>query len=246
MLEYLVTSKVRRLLLMLLWAESKRGSAAELAELAGTPLSATQAELKAMRRAQLVVVAHEDGRDVYAANTKHPEASVLRALASADHNVPEATSADDEIVRRSLVALGAPLRGVSGLSVPQSDRMSVLVRGVRLARRDAVVARVLPLCFWYERDTLDVRQLAEVAVRAEDKHAVGFFMELAGELGGDRRLGGLAEALRDGRMKAVRDFFDGAKRREVVRDFPLAAKWGFQMNMDFESFRTLFRKFVSP
>ena len=242
MLQYLVTSKVRRRLLMLLWGETRRGSAAELAELANAPFGATHAELKAMLHTGLAVVVHEDGKDVYAANSRHPEADALRALARPEQ--PQLSSRDDEEVRRGLVALGAPLRGVAPLSVSSDQQLAMLVRGARLARTDSVVARSLPLCFWKLRNALDMDVLRELALRAEDRHVVGFFVELAGELGGDRRLGGLAEQLRDGRMKAVREFFVGTKSKDLAREFPLAAKWGFRMNMDFESFRSLFRKFV--
>ena len=242
-LDYLVTSKVRRRLLLLLWAENKRGSVAELAELAGVAFASAHTELKAMQRVQFVSTSHEDGKEVFAANSAYPEAALLRALV-ADRPVAPVNAAD-ELLKESLVALGAPLRGVRSREVPESEQMSVLVRGSALARRDAVVARCTPLCFWKRRATIDMKALGELAVTAEDKHTVGFFLELAGELGGDRRLGGLAETLRDGRMTAVRDFFMTSARREVFRDFPLAAKWGFRMNMDLEAFRSLFAKFVT-
>jgi len=120
-----------------------------------------------------------------------------------------------------------------------------LVRGASLARRDPVVARSLPLCFWRLRESLDLKALAALATRAEDKHTLGFFLELTGELGGDRRLVGLSESLRDHRMTSVRDFFQAPfAHGGVVRDFSLAAKWGFRMNMDLNSFRSLFEKFV--
>lgn len=244
MLEYLVKSKVRRRLLLLLWAENQRGSVAELADRAGVSFASAHDELKAMRRARVVLSEHQSGKEVYAANVDHPEAHVLRALVTADCSPPATTTPDDEALKQKLVALGAPLRGVARLDVPASEQMSVLARGAALARRDPIVARSLPLCFWRLRESLESRTLAALAVRPEDKHALGFFLELTGELGGDRRLVGLAESLRDRRMTQVRDFFElSPTRREVFRDFPLANKWGFRMNMDIDSFRTLFEKF---
>lgn len=243
MLEYLVTSKVRRRLLLLLWAEQKRGTAGELAELAGVAFGAVHGELKAMHRAHLVTSTFTAGKEVYAANFAHPKADALRELVVAEPaELPPGEDADD--VRRALVYLGAPLRGVEPESVAASDVMQILARGALLARRDAVVARALPLCFWRSRESLDVRALSASAPRAEDKHAVGFFVELAGVLGGDRRLVGLAESFRDRRVSSLREFFlqRGAKR--VHRSFPLAERWGFQMNMDLESFQALFEKFA--
>jgi hypothetical protein len=241
-LEYLVTSKVRRRLLVLLWAQKKRGSITELAELASVAFAGAHGELKAMQRVELVVTERESNKEVFAANFEHPKADALRSLVAAD--VQSSTSDDDQVLKQSLVALGAPLRGVRPREVAASARMQTLVRGVELARRDAVVARSLSLCFWKLRDALDLRALAELTPRAEDKHALGFFLELTGELGGDRRLVGLAESLRDRRMTSVRDFFRSSTR-DVSRNFALAAKWGFRMNMDLDSFRSLFDKFVT-
>ena len=75
MLQYLVTSKVRRRLLSLLWGEKKRGSVSELADMAGGAFAGAHTELKAMKRAQLVVSRQEGGKEVYSANLDHPEAT---------------------------------------------------------------------------------------------------------------------------------------------------------------------------
>jgi len=131
---------------------------------------------------------------------------------------------------------------VAPMSVATSDAVPVLVAGCALARRDAAVARTLPLCFWRQRDRLDARALSSLAITPEEKHAVAFFLALTAELGGDRRLLGLAEGLRDQRLTQRRPFFFG--RASAPRDFPLAATWGFDMNMDLDSFRTLFAKFA--
>jgi hypothetical protein len=185
----------------------------------------------------------ERGREVFAANVKHPQAELLRALVAGDTHQTTASAEEDEPLRRRLVALGAPLRGLDSLTVEPSEQMSTLVEGVRLARRDPVVARSLPLCFWRLRDALDMKALAALAFRPEDRHALGFMLELTGELGKDRRLVGLAEGLRDRRITLQRDFFQMFRRDAVIRDFPIAAKWGFRMNMDIDSFRALFDKF---
>lgn len=246
-MQYLVTSKVRRRLLVLLWGERKSGSVAALAGLADVAFAGAHAELKAMQRIQLVVSQREGGREVFSANANHPEAEPLRALVAADARQVLPQAPEDQVLKRKLVALGAPLRGVEPLAIEPTEQMPTLVRGLTLARRDAVVARSLPLCFWRLRETLDVKVLAGLTPRAEDRHALGFLLELTGELGGDRRLVGLAESLRDRRMTSQRDFFQLSppRREAVVRDFPTAAKWGFRMNMDLDSFRALFDKFVT-
>jgi hypothetical protein len=246
-LQFLITSKVRRRLLALLWGEAQTGSAAELAALAGVAFAGAHGELKAMQRAQLAVSRKERGQEVFAANFDHPEAAPLRALVASAARLTVPNTVQDPIVRGQLVALGAPLRGVEPIAVAPADQMSVLLAGVQLARRDAVVARSLPLCVWHLREQLDMKRLAGLAFRAEDRHALGFMIELAGELGGDRRLAGLADRLRDRRITLPRDFFQRPAPRApgVDRDFPLAAKWLFRMNTDLEAFRTLFDKFVT-
>lgn len=244
MLEYLVPSKVRRRLLLLLWGDKARGSVSELAARADVAFAGAHAELRAMQSAQLVRSEHDGRKEVFEANFDHPEAAALRALVAAQTSLDEIPAAEnDERVRAGLVALGAPLRGVAATNVSVAERMSVLAQGVELARRDPTVARTLPLCFWRLRDQLDAKELESAMNRAEDKHALAFFLELTSELGGDRRLLGLAENLRDKRLTSVRDFFQLGSRERSVRAFPLAEKWGFKMNMALDSFQSLFDKF---
>jgi hypothetical protein len=244
MLQFLVTSKVRRRLLVLLWSEKKSGSVAELAELAGVSFASTHAELKAMHRLQLVRSERVGGKEVFSADPNHPNAELLSRLAEADVPLRSVPSSEDEGLKQKLASLGAPLRGVKPVPVAPSDLMDTLVHGTELARRDAVVARSLPLCVWKNRDHLDGKALQKLTASAEQKHALAFFLELAGELGGDRRLAGLAEGLRDQRLTQARPFFNTMSAGSA-RDFPMAAKWGFLINAELDSFRALFDKFVT-
>lgn len=246
-LKYLVASKARRRLLLLLWREQARGSVSELAERADVAFATAHAELRAMQHAGLVTTEHDGRKEVFRANASHPAATALLALLAADAAAPDpANAADDDELRSQLVALGAPLRRVAAHAVSASDRMAVLANGATLARRDPVVARALPLCVWNLRDDLDLKELVALSPRVEEKHTLGFFLDLTSELGGDRRLTGLAESLRDRRVTSVREFFHGTHARpDAARDFPLARKWGFRMNMDLASFRSLFDKFVT-
>lgn len=249
MLEFLVRSKARRRLLTLLWDEGARGSVSALAEEAGLAFATAHSELKEMHHFGLVRVEREGATDVYAANDEHPEADLLRSLlrSRGAPAAPEPTERD-ETVKRWLKGLGVPLR----VAQPRGSLpglAEVLVEGARLARKDPTVARALPVGFWLNRDELQVTDLLEHAKRPEEKHAVGFFLELAGTLGGDRRLVGLAESFRDKRLTAERDFFllpPTTTRRKLaeMRTPELARRWGFTMNLDYEAFRSLFDKFV--
>lgn len=247
MLQFLVRSKARRRLLTLLWVEKARGSVSELAEEAGLGFATAHAELKQMRQYGLARLERDGRRDVYVANFAHPEGDVLEALlrgSSATEGSPES----DEDVKGWLKALGVPLR-VPDATAPAPSLSDVLVEGVRLARKDPTVARALPLGLWSHRDELDVSELLERVRRPEEKHAFGFFLELTGHLGGDRRLVGLAEMFKDKRLTAEREFFllpPTRSRRKLsdARTPEIARRWGFRMNMDYEAFESLFRKFV--
>ena len=243
MLQFLVTSKARRRLLVLLWGEKKRGSVTELAELADVSFASAHAELREMQRLQLVRVVR-DGKEVFSANLEHPQADFLAQLASSEApTLPQSTERDEEL-KKKLVGLGAPLRGVRASRTAPADVLQTLFDSMGLARRDAVVARCLPVCFWKQRDRLDAKALHNMSATAEDKHAFGFFLDVTSELGGDRRLSGVAEALRDHRLTQLRPFFYSTTSPKAAREFPLAKKWGFSMNMDPGSFRALFEKFV--
>lgn len=244
MLQYLVKSKTRRRLLSLLWGEKVSGSVGELAEQAGVAFASAHAELKAMQNAGLVESRQEGGREVFRANLARPEAALLQGLVASDAGRPVASAVGDEALKRKLKALGAPLRGVSPLAVAPEGQLETLVQAVGLARRDPVVARSLPLCFWKLRDSLTPRVLTELRLRVEDKHALGFFLDLTSQLGGDPRLSVLAEMLHDRRVKTPREFFQNMRRPDSAPAFPLAAKWGFLMTMDLDSFRNLFNKFA--
>jgi hypothetical protein len=249
MLEFLVRSKARRRLLTLLWGEGARGTVSALAEEAGLAFASAHSELKEMHRFGLVRVEREGATDVYAANGEHPEADLLRALLrSGGAAAPPTPTELDETVKRWLKGLGVPLR-VPNPRDPLPGLAEVLVEGVRLARKDPTVARALPVGFWLNREDLQVPDLLAYAKRAEEKHALGFFLELTGTLGGDRRLVGLAESFRDKRMSAERDFFllpPTASRRRLseMRTPEVARRWGFTINLDCEAFRSLFEKFV--
>ncbi len=244
MLEYLVTSKVRRRLLLLLWGEGERGTASELAGRIDAAFASTHSELKAMERALLIVAKREDGRDVYAANFDHPEAATLRRLVEAGRG-PTALvrSREDDGVRAELKALGAPLGGVEEAS-SVSRPVEVLMKGVRLARRDPVVAKSLPVCFWRQRGAVDEQSLLELVARPEEKHALAFFLAVTAYLAKDRSFAAVAEKLRDHRVRSTRPFFLQTSRHDSGVRFPLAARWGFTMNVSLESFRSHFEKFV--
>ncbi len=247
MLQYLVRAKARRRLLSLLWGEGRRGSATELAEAAGVGFASAYRELHAMRRYDLARSEQEDGVEVFSANERHPLADVLRRLATDAGRVGPPRDEAAEELRGRLRGLGVPLTGPA-VDVADEDVASTLVEGVKLARKDAVLARALPLGFWHQRDRLEGTAVAEAARRAGAKQAVGFYLDLTSELSGDPRFKAWSRDLGDRRVRTTQDFFElpptsVSRGRRNDPKLGSARRWRYRMNMDLESFRSHFEKF---
>ena len=155
---------------------------------------------------------------------------------------------DDE-VRAWLAAAGAPLGSARPKNHPR-DLEEALAEALVLSHRDATVARVLPLVLWRQRARLDLDRLVGQASRRDERSALGYFLELAGRLGGDPALVQAARRLRDRRRTKARPFFAGplgpraaaAARRNSPKE---ALRWGYVMNMGVDSFRAMFEKFAT-
>ena len=204
-------------------------------------------ELEAMR-AEGLASSERVGRTlVYRANGKHRQAALVRRLLEERTAAGTQASARAEQVRGWLALAGAPLL----VSQPVSDRgprlEKVLAKALTLSHDDATVARALPLVFWAQRDRLDYDRLVREATRMNERHTLGFFLELTGLLAGDGRFVTLAGRLRDRRRSRVRLFFArphgrlalAAARRKTPR---LARRWGYLMNMGLDSFASAFAK----
>lgn len=249
MLQFFVTAPARRRLFQLVWAEDGRGTAAELAEATGVGFASAYRELKAMVRYDLAVSTREEGRDVYRANLDHPEHEVLRRLATSKPLSRAPDDAQARQVRRALRDLGAPLAGEGVAHATSESVESTLVGGVKLARRDPTVARVLPVAFWKQRDRVDPERLAQAVREKGERQATGFVLALTSKLSGDRRFARWSPAFRDHRVTALGDFFELPSSRTesalAARRTPaLARSWGFRMNMDLESFASTFDRFA--
>lgn len=248
LLSYLVTSRARRQLLQLLWADGAEGSVSDLARRAGVSFAAAHRELEAMRAGGLARSERTGAALVYRRNPGYRQAGLVRRLlregAAGTAPLPVV---DGERARGWLAAAGAPLL----VSRPVADRLPrlevVLAEGLTLSHEDASVARVLPLVFWRHRNRLDPDALVDNATRRNERQALGFYLELTGHLGGDPRWDSLAQRLRDRRRTRAQPFFARSQGRMALalarrRTPALARRWGFLMNMDLESFASAFRK----
>ena len=188
---------------------------------------------------------------MYRAESDHPQARLLRDLTKAPAQArTEARTNHDDEVRAWLAAAGAPL-GSPRPKGPPPDLEEALAEALVLSHQDATVARVLPLVLWRQRDGLDLDRLVREASHRDERAALGYFLELAGQLGGDPALVKAARRLHDRRRTKARPFFSGplgphaaaAARRNTPKE---ALRWGYVMNMGLDSFRAMFEKFARP
>jgi hypothetical protein len=248
-LDYLVKGRARRELFRLLWGQDATGSISDLSRRAKVTFSAAHRELEAMRAAGLARAERTSAELVYRAETDHPQTRLLRQLAKASGQVrTDRRTNHDHEVRAALATVGAPL-GSPRTKAPPPDLEEALANALVLSHRDPTVARVLPLVLWRQRDRLDLHRLVAQASRRDERSALGYFLELAGQLGDVPVLVQAARGLRDRRRTKTRQFFAGPfgphatalARRNTPKE---ALRWGFVMNMPLDSFRTLFEKFA--
>jgi hypothetical protein len=256
MLEYLVTSRTRRRLLLSLWRDGERGSASYLSRCSGTTFANAYSELKAMSRAGLARTTREGGKEIYEANRSHAAASALAALVAAAEEEGMLSLADlskektDQDTRLWLRDLGAPLLVEGDASREPRSTEQAIAAGIELAHRDAAVARALPVCLWRWRDRLDEVRLEEEASLLREKHALGFFFALTAALCKDAGMKARAERFRDRRVRKPRDFFTAsgsgyASKLAEGRTPNIARRWHYRMNMNMDAFKSLFLKHLS-
>jgi hypothetical protein len=246
LLSYLVTSRARRRLLRLVWMDGAVGGVSDLARQAGVSFASAHRELAAMRAEGLARAERAGAELVYRAHPGYRQAGLVRRLLREEGSAPRSL-ADGDRVRGWLAAAGAPLlalRRPAGRVPPLEE---VLAEGLAASHQDATVARVLPIVLWRHRDRLDHERLVDAATRRNERQALGFFLELTGLLGGDRRMASLSERLRDRRRTRLRPYFARAHGRMALalarrRTPALARRWGYLMNMDLDGFAQAFGK----
>jgi hypothetical protein len=248
LLSYLVTSRTRRELLLLLWRDRCEGSVSALARRARVSFAAAYRELGAMRTAGLARSRREGVATVYQAKPDSPHATILRRLLDEGAvAVPRRVSPEAAVARTWLYAAGSPRPGTAPPGEPPLALELVLAEGLALSHGDAALARRLPLVLWRHRETLDHGRLVREAARRNERQALGFFLELAATLGGDPALAARARRLQDARRVRTRPFFTRVRGPVATalaarRTPELARRWGFVLNMDLESFAAAFRE----
>jgi hypothetical protein len=163
----------------------------------------------------------------------------------------ENTPSVPDLVKAWLAHIGAPLYGstaVMAADVPRPER--VLAEALPLARREAAVARALPVALYRTRKRLDFDLLRRMARERGQGRTLGFFLDLSAELSGDWALAREARPLAaEARFrKRASQFFKvlsaTERRLAELKTPPTARRWGFRMNMSADSFASMFSKAV--
>jgi hypothetical protein len=206
--------------------------------------------LEALARGGVAVADDRGGRKLYAANVAHPLAPALSQLLEGSRRLPRAarpTPDSTEVTRRKLAFLGAPLVVDPEPLGPDESPEDVLLEACRVAHLEASVARVLPYVFARLASRLNLDTLRQRAKAVDLKHTVGFMLDLAGQLGGNRELRQESVRFLDRRLSRNRPFFVGETRRSRAvaekRSPDLARRWGWRMNMGLDAFASVFEKF---
>jgi len=247
MLDYLVTSRTRRALLELLWRDGVSGTATDLADKSGVAFAGAYKELKSMVEFKLAEVEWRRGGKVYSANRNHPMASLLRSLVKQSKTKKSRHSEESEKLRGNLAFLGLPVNARKVAPEPDVTMEALLADAADLAQVDASVARSLPVLFGKFGDSLDFDDLKHESWKRGNKHRVGFFLDLAGELFSNERLTEASKNFMDQRYTVPKQFFANQSKlsQELaeMRTPSLAKKWGWRMNMGLDVFESTFEKF---
>lgn len=250
LMSYLVTSETRRKLLRLLWVDHVEASGYQLAQLAGAAYSAVHAELQAMTKEGLVHSRTKGRARLFRKNDQYRQRNALTLLLgvpAARDSLPQPGESD---IRLNLVKHGAPL-AVQGATRLDLSLEETLVYSLRLARRDATVARVLPLVFARNKDNWHMARLEFLARKHEVLPVLGFFLDLTALLSKSRKLRTQARRLKDHRRKRMENFFVDRRFSKFElelnrRNTPTVARsWRFLLNMGVDSFQDLYDKHIS-
>jgi hypothetical protein len=134
---------------------------------------------------------------------------------------------------------------LSGRAAPDLERLDV--EALALCRRDPSLARALPVLLWRRRGDLDMAKLRRLAGGRGRERTLGFFLDVAARLSGDRRLRSAATALRPSSPFPTANFFANRQgrlaRALAEQNTPAVARsWGYRMNMGMDAFESMFAK----
>jgi hypothetical protein len=160
---------------------------------------------------------------------------------------PDSTKTHADEVHAWLSFYGAPLYGATAVepqAVPQLE--TVLAEALKLSHKDATLARALPVALWKNRRRLAMEPLRREAERSNQRRTLGFFLDLTAQLSGEDAFKREASRLHAKSRLTTAQFFQPTTKRErqlaEIKTPEVARRWGFRMNMDLDSFASMFDK----
>ena len=250
--DYLVTSKTRRNLLLLLVRDMVEGSVSDLARLCDASYSNVFEELEEMKKEGLVSCKFLGRAKVFKLDVDKERLQLLRNLMNLKESDLEPVEEnnklknDEDVLKYHLSELGSPVYSTYEGKVFLSPEES-LARGVLLSKKDAVLLRTLPIVMWKNRNDLDFDLLLMYARKLKVKKETGFLLNLTGKLTGNAKLKMKSVDFFDNRNTKFESYFLGKrsksqKKLEELNTPLLAKKWKLNINMDLENFDNFLNK----
>jgi hypothetical protein len=239
----LFQSRTRTALLWLLLERGVTDSMSGLARRAKLSAHSVAVEVKNLAKAGLLTVQSIGASDLVRANMEHPAVKPLVELLRTAASVGKAPP-NETIVKESLTAYGAPLLAYTPRRhLPLEE---ALVYGLRVAKCDGTLMKVLPVVLAKNALSLDWADLKENAKREKLKAELGMLVELTADVANKPELKEKARELQDRRRTVTSFFYEPRSKyeRELAESATPAAarKWHFLMNLSEETLRSVMQK----
>lgn len=246
--DFLFKTESQKKLAQLVWAEKLEASVREFSLMSGLSYATAYEELHQMEKLGLVKKVFKGRSTMYSSFLSKEEQSVFKKLLPSESEMWQKSSG----FGAKLLELGLPYSGNVQLLGRESvaDLEELVVRAVWKAKKNATLARALPVLLVKVLSGLNKHSLLYWAKKYNVKKELGFFVELTGVLSQDKLLKKLSHYFRDKRWSQDDFLFvkektmTGYQAQLVDENTPdLGKRWHLKMNMGMDSFSSLYLKF---
>lgn len=239
---YLFKNNESAKLAELLWLKKVEASVNELSLLSGLSYSTTHEELQRMKSLNLVKMQRKGKATLYSSALVEAEANVVASIFEKTKGHSKQTFSFDDF--------NMPLLGdFSELQGEKVEAEELLVKAVKLSKKNSSLLRALPLLFKKMGDGLESYQLAYWSKRYDANKEMGFVLDLTGQLTKNKKYSELAKKFRDKRWSKYDYYFErdnelkGFQALAVDGHTPeLARKWYLKLNVGLDSFQSFYSK----
>lgn len=241
---YLFKNEESARLAELLWVDRVVASVNELSQLSGLSYSTTHEELQKMKSLNLVKMERKGKATLYSSALIEEEVAVVTTIFAKRRMESKKTVSFDDF--------NMPLLGDFS-ELLKDEKMEVeelLVKAVKLSKKNATLLRALPLLLKKMGDDLNLHQLVYWAKRYNSNRELGFLLELTAQLTENKKYSRLARQFKDKRWSKPDYYFErdlglkGFQALVVDRHTPeLAKKWYLKLNVGLDSFESFYSKY---